>query len=222
MRAPILTGIRKHRDEMQSALPSVLQTYLRIKQEQRATPNPIPEFSEHFTMLASLLRAYAAVSEKGEVWAEQIIAEWAAVLGEREPDEDPLEFAILQVLQESGAAALQPMHSVEGHYAAPVIRAEHCVVLGDQPGMLYVTEAAVLLGLLKQSRGFDRDLPLPKGAGALTKRLNGIKPWHRMRYLNDETLKRPENNDVPDSVRKSLRRKGDRKPLGFFVPGQGA
>jgi hypothetical protein len=188
-RGAIEQEITKRRDEICSALTKVLQRYLAIREQERETPHPIPEFDEHFAELCYLLWAYADVSAKPSGWADTIIADWARIIGEHEDEDDSeLEEPIWTVLKSAGLYDLGSVKSI---------------LYQGQPGKLYETECGTLLGALKYLRRDHVSLPsTPKG---LSNRLNSTS-FHSFVYLTPER--------APDL----LRRSANRRPIGFFVP----
>lgn len=74
-----------------------------------------------------------------------------------------------------------------------------------QKGQLYVTECESLRMDLVNLR--IPDLPIPNTGAALSRRLRSSR-FVSIRFLNWES-----NSDIPQ-----LRRRGDRKPAGFFIP----
>jgi hypothetical protein len=125
-RAPIEEEISERRMEILSALVPVLRRYLAIRRENIATPNPIPEFEEHFTALCYLLRAYADVAGEAPDWAENIISVWGKTLDRTDSDDGgELEETLLYVL--TSGTNLSPEVHPHKH--------------GGVSGTLYVTEA---------------------------------------------------------------------------------
>ncbi len=72
-RGGIETEISRRRDEICSSMMSVLHTYLRVRAERRPTPNPVPNFPEHFMALCDLLRAYGELAGRPKEWSKLII-----------------------------------------------------------------------------------------------------------------------------------------------------
>jgi len=197
----IESEIRQRRDEISSALMVVLQTFLRNRQNPHPCPNPLPSFSEHFGALCNLLRAYSQVAGKPRGWAEGIIADWNTVLGEREQDEDELEHPILRVLgvaddleKEPSIFDLIPPASTSLEWRGKV-------------GKLFVTNVASLLTSLQKLN--LRYLNLPRNAAGLGRRLR--KPYRSFYVLDEQSAP-----DLP-----SLKRKGNVRPIGFFIPDDG-
>jgi len=181
--------ITERRDEMASAMVPVLQRYLQIKRENRPSPNPIPQFEEHFTALCNLLWAYGEVAGKPQGWAEQTMGAWNEVLGQHEEAENELEEPLREVLTGgmflTGTKQLRICHN-------------------NRQGTLYITEAERLLAML---RGLNRrDLELPKNGQGLSRRLRSNK-------FRSLTVLHPENApDIP-----ALQRKPETRPLGIFI-----
>ena len=186
-RAPIEREIIERRDEMASAIVPVLQRYFQIKQENRPSPNPIPQFEEHFTALCNLLWAYGDVAAKPQGWAEQIMATWNRVLGEHEENENELE---------------EPLRAVFTSTLLGLTREK--IKWHDRPGTLYITEAERLLSMLRELN--RRDLELPKNGRGLSRRLKSGK-FKSLTVLHQENA--PE---IP-----ALQRKPDTRPLGIFI-----
>lgn len=185
--------IQKHRHVISSALVQVLQRYLRVRNEARPWPNPIPEFEEHFRALCDLLTAYGEVARKPSGWADSIIAEWDRVLREREPDENEMEQPILRILDEVSSGAVEcdcQQHKITWH---------------AQPGTLYVTTCEGLLTMLQRLKLPDRKFP--QNAIGLSRRLRDAE-------FRAFTVLTPEI--APDVG--VLRRKGNKRPIGLFVP----
>src|SRR5262249_5765165 len=61
-REPIERAIQENRDSINTALVQVLSAFLII--HTTSTPNPIPDFREHFAALCNLLRAYGHIAGK--------------------------------------------------------------------------------------------------------------------------------------------------------------
>jgi hypothetical protein len=140
---------------------------MEIRDDAVKTPNPLPNFQEHFTVLCNLLRAFAKVSDRPTSWSEDIIAKWYAEIVGAEAEEDDLEHPLGRVLNESAMRFGQ-----------------HTMKFEDKLGTLYVTTAAELLTLLQKLN--LRDLRLPKNAGGLTKRLNASS-FQGFTYLKTDT-----------------------------------
>src|SRR5262249_53270307 len=79
-RDPIEREIQERRHEIGMALMWVFVRYFEISRESKPTPNPRPNFKEHFTALCNLLRAFGDVAGKPEYWAEDIIDQWNKVI----------------------------------------------------------------------------------------------------------------------------------------------
>jgi hypothetical protein len=166
-REPIEQEISECRHEIGSAIMLVLQRYLKVRNEHRPTPNPIPDFEEHFGVLCDLLRAYGEIAGNPPDWAEGIIKDWNAALSAAEPDEDDLEHPILRVLDDvdTGPPKLAFTHN-------------------DAKGTLYVTEAFELLTAFQKLN--LRDLSLPKTAQGLSRRLRSCR-FRSLTFLPTDT-----------------------------------
>jgi hypothetical protein len=192
LRGPIEHEIGQRRHEIGSAMIQVLVRYFRIQSGRRPTPNPIPQFEEHFTALANLLRAFAELAGKPSDWSEKLIADWnTALLGANE-DEDDLEHPILRVLDEC-VSALPDTKLTQQQF-----------IYNGVAGQLWITEAANLLTFLQKL--YLRDLALPKNAQGLSRRLKSCR-FQALTFLPTDTP------GVP-----LLKRTADRKPIGFFRP----
>jgi hypothetical protein len=198
-RLPIEKEIERYRHVILSALMRVLQRYLKRQQEvrtgtrvQEPTPNPIPEFKEHFFALCNLLRAYGDVAAKPQGWSEEIIGGWSRALGEREPEENELEQPLSRILRE----ALRGDHIDD-------FRQESVTYQGKQ-GTLLVTECSPLLTLLQQTR--PRDYNLPKNSAGLSRRLHD-RPFRSFVVLDHES--------APEIA--VLKRSAIARPIGFFT-----
>ncbi len=198
-RQPIEKEIERYRHVILSALMRVLQRYLKRQQEvrigtrvQEPTPNPIPEFKEHFFALCNLLRAYGDVAAKPQGWSEEIIGGWSRALGEREPEENELEQPLSRILRE----ALQGDHIHD-------FRQESVTYQGKQ-GTLLVTECSPLLTLLQ--RTCPREYTLPKNSAGLSRRLRD-RPFRSFVVLDHES--------APEIA--VLKRIATARPIGFFT-----
>lgn len=189
-REPIESEITRLRHEMLSALVFVLTEYLAFRHEYIDTPNPIPEFEEHFTTLCYLLRAYSQVAQKPKDWAENIISVWAKTLDKSaDPDDGgDWEEVILWLLRDGKITAVK--HRFEHNGAS---------------GVLYVTEAMPVLNALQQT---TRLVGLPTHPNGLSRRLRTM------------TMKRCVVLTQDDSDSPVLKRQGSRRPLAFFVAGE--
>ena len=186
-RGPIEHEISQLREKMTSAIMPVLQRYLQIKQENRPSPNPVPQFEEHFTALANLLWAYGEVAGKPEGWAGAIMTVWNNVLGEHEDGQSELEEPLREVLRSVMAGITREQVSWQG-----------------RQGTLHITEAERLLAML---RGLNRrDLELPKNGQGLGRRLKSGK-FSSLTILHQDNA--PE---IP-----CLHRSGKSRPLGIFI-----
>lgn len=194
LRGEIESEITRKRDAICSAMMLVLQRYLSVRAERRPTPNPIPNFSEHFTALCDLLRAYGEVAGKPERWSEELIKAWSSVVDRREQDEDALEYPITRVLREKSTDKLSP-----GDFTEYPIRFE------GVPGKLYVTDCGALFAALRELN--LHDLQLPKSASALGRRI------HSATFCSFRVVDEDKAPDIP-----MLRRSARKRPIGFFVP----
>ena len=190
-RMAIEREIQQRRGEITSALIIVLYRYLRIANENRSTPNPLPDFEEHFAALCNLLRAYGEIAGKPTEWAESLIQVWNAVLVGVEAEEDELEHPLLRVFKE---AALEM-------YTNGI--ATHRVTWREKSGELYVAECGDLL--LRLQKLNLRDFPLPRNATGLSRRLRSAK-FRSFLLLDEESA--PE---LP-----MLKRTARSRSLGFF------
>jgi hypothetical protein len=154
----------------------VLQRYLQIKGENRPTPNPIPQFEEHFTALCNLLWAFGDVAGKPEGWAESIMAAWDKVLGECDEPENELEQPMLEVFKRNRLAGRKP------------------VTLNNQHGTLHITTARELLTMLRALE--QRDLQLPKNESGLSRRIKSG------RFTSITVLDQDNAPDMPELRRK--------------------
>lgn len=185
----IIREIEAHRDEILSSIVVVLQTYLQIREENKPTPNPIPEFKGFFKAVCDLLRAYSQVAGKPEGWAESIITVWNSNISGREEDGNDLEQKIHSVLyeQENTVYATQIEHKT--------------LEYEGKKGTLYVFQCADLLSLLQKLYHFDQ--MLPKDASAFSRRLRSSK-FQQFTLLDEK------------SGLEALKRKGTRRVLGLF------
>jgi len=186
-RGPIEREIVQHRDLMASAMMPVLRRYLQIKGENRPTPNPIPQFEEHFTALCNLLWAFGDVAGKPEGWAESIMAAWGRVLDEPDESENELEEPLHEVLRTNKIGVTHEPLSLQ-----------------NRQGTLYITSAKRLLAMLRELE--RRDLELPKNGQGLSRRLKSGK-FRSLTILHQDNAP-----DIP-----ALQRKGDSRPLGIFI-----
>jgi hypothetical protein len=187
-RAQIEAEIKLRRHEISSALMLVLQKYFHIK-GQNPSPNPIPEFEEHFAAICDLLRAYSEVAGKPAEWAEEIIAKWSEIISKRsEEEEDDLEQPLLRVFDQ-----LKGRSELDG--------VDVCVE--GKNGFLYVTTASALLSRLQQLNLRDRAFPV--NASGLSKRLRSAK-FRAFRFLDTDS--------APELA--VLKRTSNRRPIGFF------
>lgn len=187
-RAPIEAEIAQRRTEILSALVPVLHRYLAIRLQDISTPNPVPDFEEHFTALCYLLRAYGEVAGEAGDWAENIISVWAKTLDRSDADDGgELEETLLYLL--TNGTNLNVADSAFQHNGAN--------------GTLYVVEATPLLNAL---RSMSPAMPLPATPQGLTQRLRGHR-LTRCTFL-DEKL-------APGAA--PLKRTATKRPIGFFV-----
>jgi hypothetical protein len=189
-RGPLEEEIREHRDEILSSLVPVLQHYLQVRRERRPTPNPVPEFEEHFSELCHLLRAYGEVAGKPAEWSERLITKWASVVAGREPEESYLEQPILRIFDETSRGLM------DGDLR------EYPITHEGKTGKLYVTECGSLLSMLQRLN--LRDHPLPKNTNGLGQRLRSTR-FQRFQFLDEQ------------SGLKELRRTKQTRPIGFFI-----
>jgi hypothetical protein len=190
-RGPIEREIEQRRSEITCALFPVLQRFLKIAEENRLTPIPLPDFEEHFTALCNLLRAYGDIAEKPVDWAESVIQEWASVLTGRETEEDDLEYPLLSVFDQ-----------VDSEDGTGGITA-HAVTWEGKAGTLYVAECGRLLMRLQKLN--LRDLPLPRNATGLGRRLRSPK-FRALVLLNEDSA----------PALPMLKRSATSRPVGFF------
>jgi hypothetical protein len=166
--------------------------YFQIRNVCRLTLNPLPNFEEHFTTLAYLLRAFGELAGKPEQWSEDVIDCWNRMLLAAEADEDELEHPLLRVLNECvskwpDTSLTQTSFTYEG-----------------VAGQLFVTEAAELLTFLQKLN--LRHLNLPKTPQGLSRRLKSCT-FQTFTFLPTDTPGVPE-----------LKRISARRPIGFFRP----
>lgn len=194
----IESEIQQHRHVIGSALMMVLQRYLTISKERRPTPNPIPQFEEHFTFLCDLLRAYGEVAGRPPEWAESIIGVWATTIQQQDADENEseLEQPLLRVLDEARNGAY------EGDFA------EMHLTYKGQHGSLLVAECAAVLTAIQRLQLRDRDLP--RTANGLSRRLRSNT------FKSFQVLDANIAPELPD-----LKRTARKRPIGFFVPDDG-
>src|SRR5262245_24286920 len=166
-RDPIEREIRERRHQIGTAMIFVFVQYFQICRESRPTPNPIPNFKEHFTALCNLLRAFGDVANKPEHWAEEVIQQWNRTLLDRESDDSELEHPLRRVLEENIATFTR-----------------HSLTHAGVNGTLHVSEAAhVLTGLQKLNL---REPKLPTTANGLSRRLSSSR-FHSIVYLRTDT-----------------------------------
>lgn len=201
-RGPIEREIQELRHLIGSAMMPVLRRYFEISAEGRTTPNPKPEYEEHFSALCNLLRAFGDVAGKPSGWAEEIIAAWDQTLRDEEPEDDELESLIAGVLDSAGSSGSNGPLDCAGDPGPFGSIGE--IVFHGQRGTLYRTEAARLLRHLHHLGG---RMQIPRNASGLSHRLKSSR-FTAFQVLFPETA--PE---VPEMKRT---RKG--RPIGFFVP----
>jgi hypothetical protein len=145
-----------HRHTILSAMMHVLQYYMVIRQENRQTPNPRPEFLEHFAVACNLLRAFERLSGAATGWSDGLLDQWTFGLSRNESDEEDLEHPISRVLKE-GKADFE----------------KHQITYKGSTGTLFVTDASSLLSELQKLN--RRELQLPRSAQGLSRRLNSAQ-----------------------------------------------
>ncbi|HZY74557.1 MAG TPA: hypothetical protein VFE22_15720 [Edaphobacter sp.] len=180
--------IRHERHGILSALVLVLQRFFQIRRESRPTPSPIPEFSEHFTILADLLRAYADIAGKPTGWAEDVIQAWAANIKPHEPEESELEQPLLRLTQEA-----RDDFDIQN------------LSWSGREGELFVTDATRLLSALQ--RLSIPHLSIPRTSVGL---------GHRLRSDSFQAIQVLDERTAPNV--EPLRRQGRRRLIGLFVP----
>ena len=191
-RAAIEREIRKRRHEITAALTQVLKWYMEIKDQPLVGGCPIPEFEEHYTALANLLRAYGEVADKPKGWSESVITAWGKALANCEPQEDNLEYLIFRILFGSPGEILDTRLTPKE------------VTHQDKKGTLYVTECGHLLAMLQEQN--PRDQHLPRTPNALGRRLRSAK-FHAFTVLDEESAPGVE----------VLKRTAKSRPIGIFV-----
>jgi hypothetical protein len=196
-RLQIEEEIKQHRHEIASAMVPVLQRYFVIREERRVTPNPIPEFEEHFTALCDLLRAFGEIAGKPAHWSDELINAWDRIIAGRENEEDDLEQPILRVLTDDSFC----------FGSSAMIKSEKITRQG-KAGTLYVTTCNSLLTLLQKQNLKDRSLP--QNATGLSRRLRSC------RFRSFVMLDEKSAPDLPN-----LRRTAKTKPIGFFIEDDG-
>jgi hypothetical protein len=187
--------ITRRRHEILSAMIPVFQIWLQHRSEQQSRKFwdecPLPDFESHLSVLAELLYAYAEVAKKPKGWAEEIVAEWVKQLRHKSDEaEDDLEWHIQQILDGPECPEIENLVKISHE---------------GQTGTLHITQAALLLGLLRRQRVPDE--LLPKNPTGLSKRLRDAK-FRGFRFLHEDT--------TPDV--QQLRRVSDKRRIGFFVP----
>ena len=180
--------IETHRHGINSALVAVLQRFLSIRAQARETPNPIPNFGEHFTVLCDLLRALADVARKPAGWDEEIIKAWDRIIRQRsegEGETSELEFHIMQLLE------------LKGFFAQ-----KHTIAFRGRQGILHKTNCAFLLAQLQKIPVIQNSLP--KNPAGFSRRLSSE------RFCGFEVVR---EGDTPELARTAKQRQ-----VGFFVP----
>ena len=185
-RACIEERITDSRHVILSSLMLVLQRFLASSSS--AIAGPLPEFSEHFDICCRLLQAFASLAGKPPGWADSVIADWAAELRTRDPEESELEMWLRRAVQQGFLSLSDP-----------------CFTWQAAAGSLYVSEAASLLVALHRV-GAPPGL-LPRTPAGLSRRLHG-NSLRCLRVLDESS--------APEVA--ALRRQPDRRPLGLFVP----
>ncbi len=186
--------ILRRRHEILSAMVPVLQCWLKRSQEHHSWPNPIPDFGGHFAALCGLLDAYGEIAGKPPEWSTALIASWTRELHAREAPEDELEFPLLRILEDVARGV------PEGNSIDTI---EDSTFQGKR-GVLYVTETAEVLELLRKRA--SRDIALPRNAAGLSRRLRSAK-FRTLRFLDEESA---EQFPI-------LKRTAHKRPIGFFV-----
>jgi hypothetical protein len=165
-------AILEHRHTILSALMQVFRHYMCLRQENRSTPNPRPEFLEHFAAVCNLLAAYEDVSGESTGWSEGLVKQWYSALSRTESDEEDLEHPLSQVLK-------------EGHATFE----KYQVTYNGRTGTLFVTDAASLLSELHKLN--RRELLLPRTAQGLSRRLNSAQ-FRAFTFLATDTPTVPQ------------------------------
>lgn len=189
-RLEIEDEILESRHEILSALVFVVQEFLKVKAEHLPTPNPIPEFREHFVAMCNLLRAYGRISKRPIEWAEGLIARWNEIICDREPQVHAWEYAIIEILEEYAEKYNKLVES-------------EVYEIDGKKGIAYFIQTAGLWNLLRKplaNTGFVQ------GPAAFGERMRGdkftvITPI----FWNDK------NHDKIFDKRKR------KKPLGIFI-----
>ncbi|MGH9342481.1 MAG: hypothetical protein ACRD19_01760 [Terriglobia bacterium] len=188
-RAAIESEIRKSRHKIFSALLLALHKFFQIR-GQSPSPVPVENFEEHFAALCDLLRAYEEVAWKPIGWSEMIIRQWVQAIGEKESDEDDLEYPIIRLIDSYKR------------------RREDCdftdqeITYQDRQGTLYLTETNRLLAMLHDLN--LREARFPQNASGLGRRLRSGK-FRSFQFLDGDT------EGIP-----VLKRQSARRPIGFF------
>lgn len=196
-REDIENEITARRHEILSAMIPVFQVWLQRRSEQPRRKFwdecPLPDFESHLSVLAELLCAYAEVAKKPEGWAEEIIDEWVRQLShESDEAEDDLEWYLQQILDLPQCDEFEEPAKISHE---------------GQPGTLHVTQAGLLLVLLRKRR-VPEEL-LTKNANGLSRRLSSAK-FRGFKFLTEATAPHVEQ----------LKRVATKRPIGFFVPDQ--
>jgi hypothetical protein len=182
--------ILEQRDTILSAMVPVFQAWQKLRgTRQFWSECPRRGFERHFVTLAELLCAYGEIAQKPQGWSERIITEWGRKIGGRSADEetqDDLEFPIKSVL---------PIWSIASFEQ---------ITFEDKVGILYVTECENLLAGLREH--WQRDVPLPKNATGLGRRLRSAR-FRVLKFLDHELAPHLEQ----------LNRTTNKRPIGFFI-----
>lgn len=190
---------RTARNRIMSAIPVVLQEYLRVRIDPKVSidARPIDRFNRHFRELCYLLVAYGRVTragDAGEAWASDIIRAWDDAIRETRDDgaEDApissLEAPILEIVTSNGTGQVPIRFTWE-----------------DRKGRLYVVHPGDLLLALKRNLALQRDLP--QEPAQFSQRL-GSERFERFAVIRN-TKERP----VPE-----LKRNSEGARIGIFVP----
>jgi hypothetical protein len=180
-----------------SAVVAVLQRFLRIRREQRATPNPFDgNFDAHFTALCNLLRAFAEVAKKPDEWAEGTISSWNNLISKSdvETEDSEYEYLIKDILHSVPA---QPF------FKSQDMQRESNVTIGGQTGTLFKMQCGFLLNELRKSPGMLSSLP--RSVQGLSNRL-ATEKFQGFSFVRE--------SDAPEH----LKRTKSERFIGFFFP----